>query len=96
MEKGEQGGGRAIHARYGNRMQAMTEKELRRLMDKNSGKYVVYDAKDHDVRMNQTIEESYHCPHHRQDDGRRKEEGSEEAKLRRNYKLFVTHYKTCS
>ena len=45
MEKGEQGGGRAIHARYGNRMQAMTEKELRRLMEENSGKYVVYDGK---------------------------------------------------
>ena len=26
MEEGEQGGDRAIHARYGNRMQAMTEK----------------------------------------------------------------------
>ena len=45
MEEGEQGGGRAIHARYGNRMQAMTEKELRRLMEENSGKYVVYDGK---------------------------------------------------
>ena len=45
MEKGEQGGGRAIHARYGNRMQAMTEEELRRLMKENSGKYVVYDGK---------------------------------------------------
>ena len=40
MEEGEQGGDRAIHARYGNRMQAMTEKELRRLMEENSGKYV--------------------------------------------------------
>ena len=37
MEKGEQGGGRAIHARYGNRMQAMTEEELKRLMEENSG-----------------------------------------------------------
>ena len=45
MEKGEQGGGRAIHARCGNRMQAMTEEELRRLMKENSGKYVVYDGK---------------------------------------------------
>ena len=45
MEKREQGGGRAIHARDGNRMQAMTEKELRRLMEENSGKYVVYDGK---------------------------------------------------
>ena len=45
MEEGEQGGDRAIHARYGNRMQAMTEKELRRLMEENSGKYVVYDGK---------------------------------------------------
>ena len=45
MEKGEQGGGRAIHARYGNRMQAMTEEDLRRLMQDNSGKYVVYDGK---------------------------------------------------
>ena len=26
--------------------------------------------KDHHARINQTIEESYHCPHHRQDDGR--------------------------
>ena len=41
----EQGGDRAIHARYGNRMQAMTEKELRRLMEENSGKYVVYGGK---------------------------------------------------
>ena len=37
--------GKAIHARYGNRMQAMTEEELRRLMEENSGKYVVYDGK---------------------------------------------------
>ena len=43
--KGEQGGSKAIHARYGNRIQAMTEKELRRLMEENSGKYVVYDGK---------------------------------------------------
>ena len=43
MEKVEQGGGRAIHARYGHRMQAMTGKELRRQMEENSGKYVVYD-----------------------------------------------------
>ena len=42
MGKAEQGGGKAIHARYGNRIQAMTEKELRRLMEENSGKYVVY------------------------------------------------------
>ena len=45
MGKEEQGGGKAIHARYGNRIQAMTEKELRRLMEENSGKYVVYDGK---------------------------------------------------
>ena len=45
MEEGEQGGDKAIHARYGNRMQAMTEKELRRMMEENSGKYVVYDGK---------------------------------------------------
>ena len=45
MGKGEQGGGKAIHARYGNIIQAMTEKELRRLMEENSGKYVVYDGK---------------------------------------------------
>ena len=45
MEEVEQGGDKAIHARYGNRMQAMTEKELRRLMEENSGKYVVYDGK---------------------------------------------------
>ena len=45
MGKGEQGGGKAIHARYGNRIQAMTENELRRLMKENSGKYVVYDGK---------------------------------------------------
>ena len=45
MEKGEQGDDKAIHARYGNQMQAMAEKELRRLMEENSGKYVVYDGK---------------------------------------------------
>ena len=45
MGKEEQGGGKVIHARYGNRIQAMTEKELRRLMEENSGKYVVYDGK---------------------------------------------------
>ena len=45
MGKGKQGGSKAIHARYGNRMQAMTEKELRQLMEENSGKYVVYDGK---------------------------------------------------
>ena len=45
MGKGEQGGGKAIHARCGNIIQAMTEKELRRLMEENSGKYEVYDGK---------------------------------------------------
>ena len=45
MGKWEQGGSKAIHARYGNRIQAMTEKELRQLMEENSGKYVVYDGK---------------------------------------------------
>ena len=45
MGEGEQGGGKAIHARYGNRIQAVTEKEMRRLMEGNSGKYVVYDGK---------------------------------------------------
>ena len=45
MEKWAQGGNKAIHARYGNRIQAMTEKELRRLVEENSGKYVVYDRK---------------------------------------------------
>ena len=45
MEKEEQGGDRAIHARYGNRMQAMTEKELRQILEENSGKYAVYDGK---------------------------------------------------
>ena len=45
MGKGEQGCSKAIHARYGNRIQAMTEEELRRLMEENSGKYVVYDGK---------------------------------------------------
>ena len=45
IEKGEQGGGKAIHARHGNKMQAMTEEKLRRLMEENSGKYVVYDGK---------------------------------------------------
>ena len=45
MDKGEQGGGKAIHARYGKRTQAMTEKELRRLMEGNSGKYMIYDGK---------------------------------------------------
>ena len=44
MEKGVQGRCRAIHPRCGNRMQAMTEEELRRLMEENSGKYVVYDG----------------------------------------------------
>ena len=87
MEKGEQGGGRAIHARYGNRMQAMTEEELRRLM-RELRKICGLRWKDHDATINQTIEESYHCPHHRQDDGRRKEEGSEEAKQGRNNKLL--------
>ena len=45
MEEEEQGGDRAIHARYGNRMQAITEKELRRLMEETSGENVVYDGK---------------------------------------------------
>ena len=45
MGKGKQGGSKAIHARYGNKIQAMTEKELRRLLEENSGKYVVYDGK---------------------------------------------------
>ena len=44
--------------------------------------------KDHDARINQTIEESYHCLHHRQDDGRRQEEGSEEVRQGRNNKLL--------
>ena len=45
MGKGKQGGNKAIHARYGNRMQAITERNLRQLMEENSGKYVVYDGK---------------------------------------------------
>ena len=44
--------------------------------------------KDHNTRINQTIEESYHCPHRRQNDGRRKKEGPEEARQRRNSKLL--------
>ena len=88
MGKEEQGGGKAIHARYGNRIQAMTEKELRRLMEENSGKYVVYDGKIMTPRSIQTIEESYHCSHRRQDDGRRKEEKPEEARQRGNNELL--------
>ena len=44
-EEEEQGGDRAIHARYGNRTRAMAEKELGPLVEENSGKYVVYDGK---------------------------------------------------
>ena len=43
---------------------------------------------DHDAKINQTVEESYHCPHRRQDDGRRIEEGSEEAGQGGNNKLL--------
>ena len=88
MEKVEQGGGRATHARYGNRMQAMTEEELRRIMEENSGKYVVYDGK---IMTPGSIE---HLKNHTivriidRNDGRRKEEGPEEAKQGRNNKLF--------
>ena len=45
MGKGKQGGNKAIHARYGNRMQAITEQELRQLIEESSGKYVVHDGK---------------------------------------------------
>ena len=45
MGKGQQGGNKAIHARYGNRMQAITEQELRQLIEESSGKYVVHVGK---------------------------------------------------
>ena len=83
MEEEEQSDDRAIYARYGNRMQVMTQKELRLLMEKNSGKYVVYDGK-----TTRSIKESYNCPHRRQNVGRRKKEGPEEAKQKRNNKFF--------
>ena len=88
MEEGEQGDDRAIHARYGNRMQAITEKGT----DTDNGRELrqVRSLRwnDHNTRINQTIEESYLCPHRRQNDGRRKKEGPEEAKQRRNNKLL--------
>ena len=34
--------------------------------------------KDHNTRINQTIEGSYHCPHRRQNDGRRKKKQNKE------------------
>ena len=87
MGKGEQGGSKAIHARYGNRIQSMTERtetadgrELRKVRGLR--------WEDHDAKINQTIEESNHCPHRRQDDGRRKEKGSEEAGQGGNNKLL--------
>ena len=55
MEEREQGGNRAIHARYGNRMQAMTEKELRRLMEVNSGKIRGLLWKDQQRRNNKLL-----------------------------------------
>ena len=61
MEKGEQGGGKAIHARYGNRVQAMTEKDLRRAEGRELRKVRGLRWEDHDAEINQTIEESYHC-----------------------------------
>ena len=56
MEKGEQGGDRAIHARHGNRMQAMTEKELRRADGREFRRVRGLRWKDHDARINQTTE----------------------------------------
>ena len=51
---------------------------------------------DHDARDDQKIEESYHCPHRGQDDGRRKE-GSEETEQRKQQDpQRVIHCKTCS
>ena len=88
MEEGEQGGDKAIHARYGNRMQAMTEKGAEGADGRELREIRGLRWKDHDTRINQTIEESHHCSHRRQNDGRRKEEGSEEAKQRRNSKLL--------
>ena len=88
MEKGEQSGDRAIHARYGNRMQAMTEKELRRLMEENSGKYVVCDGK---IMTPGSIKQLKSRTIVRIIDkmmGGGKEEGSEEAKQGRNKKLL--------
>ena len=45
MGKVKQGGNKAIHARYGNRMQTITEQELGQLIEESSGKYVVHDGK---------------------------------------------------
>ena len=55
MEEGEQGGDRAIHARYGNRMQAMTEKELSRPSGREFRKVRGLRWKDHNTRINQTV-----------------------------------------
>ena len=37
MRQGTQGGNKAVYARYGNQMQAMTEQELRRLIEGSTG-----------------------------------------------------------
>ena len=84
MGKGKQGGNKGIHARYGNRMQAITQQELRQLIGESSGKYVVHDGK---IMTPGTIKQ---LKNHTivQDDGRRKEEGSEETEQGGNNKLL--------
>ena len=88
MEEVEQGGDKAIHARYGNRMQAMTEKELRRLMEENSGKYVVYDGKIITPGSIKQLKNHNIVRIVDKNDGWRKKERPEEAKQRRNNKLL--------
>ena len=97
MEEVEQGGDRAIHARYGNRMQAMTEKELRRLVEENSGKYVVYDGKiitPGSIKQfkNHTI---VHIVDKMMGGGRRRARRSK-TKKKQQVPQKVTHCKTCS
>ena len=96
MGKEEQCGGKAIHARYGIRIQAMAEKEVRQLMEENSGESVVYDGKIMTPRSN-------NCriiPLSASQTGwweEEKEEGSAEAEQGGNNKLLrVMHCKTCS
>ena len=97
MEEVEQGGDRAIHARYGNRMQAMTEKELRRLVEENSGKYVVYDGKiitPGSIKQfkNHTI---VHIVDKMMGGGRRRARRSK-TKKKQQVPQKVTHCETCS
>ena len=77
QEEQGQGGSKEIYARYGNRMQAMTEQGFEALGRRKHREMHSPQRESHNARNNQAIEKSCHCPHRGQITGLKKEEGTE-------------------